>query len=177
LIDDRRGAGLLVVLIALVVATHAPVSLARCVQGGVARDRVATLPLGSIAADVGRSAIEEAVARLAVELDAPGTRIFEAARNLDRLTVGPMSIAPVETRRLVRAEILLVDFEVDDTEAVLVSCGDPRARYDRTGRWTLSVAVRHRSTGLKRELNEVRAMRVALVTPPLSRRSRWPCRT
>ena len=166
--NRRRGVTILLGTVVLVLLVIAVVGLTRHIQASRVAAGAEGAAVGALAMDAAQSAIEEALAAIAVSANTKGTPLFEALR-AERPVLRPLVIgAPVCAKALdsdpLTRELDLEGAGVRVSLLAIGAAGD--TSMDRKATLELSATVRHASTGIVRRVRRKQGARVALLTAP-----------
>lgn len=165
----RRGVGLAMPLVAVLVTVLVPVSLARHRHGMQALSAAARSARGGVLLDLGRSALAEGWWRMEQALTDPDGVVFHELRRAGRSPLACV-VTPTFLLERLRADPALAGYalegaRVDAHVAALMPVGEDPC--EGTATVELVVTVSHASERVARRLRERREMRVArLALPP-----------
>jgi hypothetical protein len=163
------GSLLAVVLLFFIIAFV--VVIARHVLSSQVRGTAQSAALGTLAQEIVRSAVEEASVEVQRLLNDPRTDLFRTLRKQDGSPVVFFKAIPIpHTKALVAADELLRGFEVEGWTIQTELMGRRplgRVVYENLGTFRFTGAVRHRSTGVRRQIQLERSYKMTLMSTPL----------
>lgn len=166
---SRRGLGIVLGVVMLVLLIGALVGIARKVQASRVVNTAMVASVGALALETAASALEEALVKLGERANTPGDDVYEYLRTEGLPAPRTFSIEVPFTRAQLAADPLTKTVEVESGGVSVeflqrVQLGT--ASYEHTGRVRLTAAAAHDAAGIRRELVREYDLKVNLLSTP-----------